>query len=60
VNRAPDELLVTGPNGVRALHTPDGGFGLTPSYQVSQEPRNQRTYHADDFVLAHVVVVITH
>jgi hypothetical protein len=27
---------------------------------VSQEPLNQSTYHADDFVLAPVVVVITH
>jgi hypothetical protein len=25
-----------------------------------QEPLNQRTYHADDFVLAPIVVVITH
>jgi hypothetical protein len=25
-----------------------------------QKPLNQRTYHADDFVLAPVVVVITH
>jgi hypothetical protein len=27
---------------------------------ITQEPLNQRTYHADDFVLAPVVVVITH
>jgi hypothetical protein len=27
---------------------------------VQQEPLNQRTYHADNFVLAPVVVVITH
>jgi hypothetical protein len=27
---------------------------------VIQEPLNQRTYHADDFVLALIVVVITH
>jgi hypothetical protein len=27
---------------------------------ISQEPLNQKTYQADDFVLAPVVVVITH
>jgi hypothetical protein len=27
---------------------------------LEQEPLNQRTYHADDFVLAPVVVVIMH
>jgi hypothetical protein len=26
----------------------------------TQEPLNQRTYHADDFVLAPVVVAVTH
>jgi hypothetical protein len=28
--------------------------------KVTQEPLNKRTYHADDFVLAPIVVVITH
>jgi hypothetical protein len=27
---------------------------------LDQDPLNQRTYHADNFVLAPVVVVITH
>jgi hypothetical protein len=30
-----------------------------PPNHSYQEPLNQRTYHADDFVLALVVVVIT-
>jgi hypothetical protein len=33
---------------------------LSFSISISQEPLNQRTYHADDFVLAPIVVVITH
>jgi hypothetical protein len=33
------------------------GFRMDPAMQ---EPLNQRTYHTDDFVLAPVVVVITH
>ncbi len=28
------DLVVGGPSGFRALHTPEGDFGLTPSFQV--------------------------
>ena len=31
---APGDLVVGGPSGFRALHTPEGDFGLTPSFQV--------------------------
>lgn len=30
----PGDLVVGGPSGFRALHTPEGDFGLTPSFQV--------------------------
>jgi hypothetical protein len=42
-----------------ALH-PDMHLDLGHHSHPRQEPLNQRTYHADDFLLAPVVVVITH
>ena len=30
----PGDLVVGGPSGFRALHTPEGDFGLTPSFRV--------------------------
>jgi hypothetical protein len=52
------KVILTEPGqSKKKSHSPPGPS--TKSYQT-QEPLNQRTYHADDFVQAPVVVVITH
>jgi hypothetical protein len=61
---APHSVFVASPGGqqnpIMIIKSSASQRGSKEDSPLIQDPLNQRTYHADDFFLAPVVVVITH